>query len=175
MLFGAACLIACGGSPTAVPTSSSVQRATIAPEQRPTDISNQRPTALETSTGRDLPLEADVLAIYHKTGGFAGIDETLTVYQGGLIELTGRTSGDGKSLKLDEPMIQPLRRMLESQEFAELAPAYRASGADQFTYTISARDRSGNMKTVVAVDGAEYPDFLGQLIAMFNQMRQLIK
>lgn len=160
-------LIGCTATPTARPTTAPVERATEAPLQRP--------TAAETSTGRDLPLAPDVLAIYHKSGGIAGIDETLTVYQGGLIELTGRGTGNNKSLKLDEPMLQPVRRMLESQEFADLDTLYRASGADLFTYSISARDRNGNMKTVVAMDGAKYPDFLGQLIAMFDQMRGLLK
>lgn len=173
-------LIACTTSPTAVPTSVPVERATAVPQQQPagagatTEPPLQRPTAAETSTGRELPLAPDVLAIYHKSGGFAGIDETLTVYQGGLVELTGRRLEKPKSVKLDEPMLQPVRRMLESQEFADLEPLYRAEGADQFTYSISARDRNGNMKTVAAIDGAPYPDFLGQLIVMFDQMRKLI-
>lgn len=160
-------LIACAPTPATVPITTPLERATQAPLQRP--------TAAETADGRELPLAPDVLAIYHKSGGFVGLDETLTVYQGGLIELTGRGIENAKSVKLDEPMLQPVRRMLEAQEFANLEPMYRVKGADQFTYAISARDRNGNMKTVVAVDGANYPDFLGQLIAMFEQLRTLIK
>lgn len=167
LLVTTSCLIACAPTPTMIPTTLPVERATTAPLQRA--------TAVETSTGRELPLAPEVLAIYHKSGGFAGIDETLTVYQGGLIELTGRGIENAKSIKLDEAMLQPLRRMLESQEFADLEPLYRAEGADQFTYSISARDRNGNVKTVVAMDGAKYPDFLGQLIVMFDQLRKLVK
>ena len=167
LLATATCLIACAPTHTTVPAATPVERAAGSPPKRP--------TAVETAIGRDLPLAADVLAIYHKSGGFAGIDETLTVYQGGLIKLTGRGIKDAKSVKLDEPMLQPLRRMLESQELADLEPMYRAQGADQFTYAISTRDRNGNMKTVVAIDGANYPDFLGQLIVMFEQLRKFIK
>lgn len=169
-------LAGCAPSPTSEPTIVPVEQATRAPQQRPTagETPLSKPTAVETTTGRDLPLAPDVLAIYRKSGGFAGLDETLTVYQGGLIELSSRTTTENKSIKLDEPMLQPLRRMLESQEFADLEPLYRAVGADLITYSISSRDRNGNMKTVVTMDGATYPDFLGQLIQMFEQLRELV-
>lgn len=172
-------LISCTASPTPIPTEiptiAPVERATAAVQERATAAVQERPTAVETSTGRDAPLDPDVLTIYHKSGGFAGIDETLTIHQGGLVELTSRDSPDVKSVQLDEPMLQPLRRMFESQEFANLEPIYRASGADLFTYTITARDINGNMKTVIAMDGASYPDVLGLIISMLNQIRGQIK
>src|SRR5436190_5547296 len=67
-----------------------------------------------------VPLAPDVLAIYHKSGGIVGIDETLTVSQGGQVELTTR-NGINKSIRADEPMLQPIRRMLEQNEFIQLA------------------------------------------------------
>jgi hypothetical protein len=120
------------------------------------------------------PLGDDILAIYHKSGGIAGIDETLTIHQGGLLELTGR-DGNTKSIQVDEPIIQALRRMLEQKEFSELAPLYQGVGADLFTYTITARDLSGNPKTVTTMDAAKHPDYLGLLIIMLDQLRGHIR
>ena len=108
------------------------------------------------------------------TGGIAGIDETLTVHQGGGLELVQR-GGNAKSVTLDEPMIQPVRRMLEQREFGELAPTYQAVGADLIAYTITARDANGNAKTVTTMDGANPPPYLGQLVAMFEQLRAAVK
>lgn len=174
IFLAAVFLAACAAPPAPTPTTEPPVRATAAPIEQPTDASAQRPTAEATRTERD-PLPPDVLAVYHKSGGFAGLDETTTIYQGGLVEVTGRRLPNGASVKLDEPMLQPVRRMFESQEFADLETSYRALGADLFTYTITARDRNGNMKTVTAMDGSGYPDFLGQLIVMLEQLRDLAK
>ncbi len=119
-------------------------------------------------------LANDKLAIYRKSGGIAGIDETLVVYQDGLLDLTMR-GGNPQTIRVNEPTIQPLRRMLEQKEFADLAPLYEAVGADLFTYTITARVVNGSTKRVTATDAAKYPAYLGQLIAMFEQLRAQVK
>jgi hypothetical protein len=120
-----------------------------------------------------VPLPDDVLVIYHKSGGIAGVDDTLTVHQGGLLELVSR---DGtKSVKADEPMIQPLRRMLEQKDFDSLQPMYQASGADLFVYSITARDSAGRPKVVTTMDTAKHPDYLGLLIAQLEVLRGQVK
>src|SRR5262245_30424552 len=97
LVLGVSFLISCTATPTAIPTEAPVERATEAPQQRPTGVSQERPTAAETSAGREETLDADVLTIYRKSGGFAGIEETLTVHQGGLVELTSRDNPEVKS------------------------------------------------------------------------------
>lgn len=118
------------------------------------------------------PLPDDVLAIYHKTGGIAGVDETLIVHHGGLLEWRSRSAN--KSLKVDEPTVQQLRTMLEDKNFSQLESRYQAAGADLFTYTITARDGNGNVKTVTAMDTAKYPDYLGVLIGMLDNLRAIV-
>jgi len=119
------------------------------------------------------PLAQDVLATFHKSGGVADVDETLTVYHGGVMELVSR-AGTTKSLKVNEPILLPLRDMLEQKEFGALEPVYQAPGADLFVYTITARDLNGTTKSVTTMDGVKNPEYLGLLIGMLEQLRTLV-
>jgi hypothetical protein len=118
-------------------------------------------------------LDTDILVIYHKSGGIAGIDETLTIHQGGVAEWAAR-GANPKSLLLSEPTILPIRRMLEQNEFSDLLPLYAAEGADLIAHTITARDASGKTKVVTAMDGAIKPDHLGLLLVMLENMRAIV-
>ncbi len=119
------------------------------------------------------PQGDDILVTYHKSGGFVGIDETLIVHHGGLLELNTR-QGQSKSLQVNEPVIQPLRRLLEQKDFGELAERYPAPGADLFVYSITARTANGDLKTVTTMDGAKQPEYLGILIGMLEQLRTIV-
>jgi hypothetical protein len=130
-------------------------------------------TTTPTAAAIEVELPPDVLAIHHKSGGIAGIDETLTVYQGGLLELS--TRGEIlKSLMVNEPLLIPLRSTLEQKEFSELEPSYRAVGADLISYTITSWDSQGNAKTITTMDSAKHPDYLDLLIGMFEQLRGIV-
>ena len=155
ILLALALSISCTAAPAPAPPSVPIPTASV-PQTPPSTLSD------------------DVLVIYHKSGGIAGVNDTLTVHQGGLLELVNR-QGEKKSVKVDEAMIQPVRRMLEQKDFGELQPTYSASGADLITYTITARDSRGAPKTVVTMDGAKNPPFLGQLIVMLDQLQAAVK
>ena len=181
--FFCACILFCIALSACNTTAPTLQAPTLAP------IATQTRTLAPTQTPlpkpspaltQDLPkgasdaLDDDVLVIYRKHGGIAGIDETLVVHQGGLLELTQR-GGAKKSAHVDEPQIQIVRRMLEQKDFSELDELYQAAGADLFVYVITARDSSGKPKTVTTMDAANTPPYLGQLIAMLNQLRAQVK
>lgn len=119
------------------------------------------------------PSDDDMLVVYHKTGGIAGVNETLTVSQGGMLELVD-SKGEHKIMQVDEPVIQPIRRMLEQEDFAKLEPQYQAGGADLFVYTVTANTPSGK-KSVTTMDGAKAPAYLEQLIALLDQLRQQVR
>lgn len=164
-------LSACATTPTPVPTAGAPIPTTVPATALPIPTT---PATAVSPIPTALPLAADVLLVYHKSGGIAGLDETLVVHQGGVVELTTRNGGT-KSIQADEAMLQPLRRMLEQKDFGALAPLYQAVGADLFVYTITARDANGQAKTVTTMDSAQTPPFLGQLIAMLDQLRAQVK
>lgn len=165
-------LAACANTAPA-PTRSVSNAATSTADTLPT----QRPPASSTSEldaqATPVTLADDVLVVYRKHGGIAGIDETLVVHHGGLLELTSR--GGKKSVQADGPMIQPLRRMFEQKDFGELEPLYQAAGADLFVYTVTARDTNGKIKTVTTMDAAKTPSYLGVILSMLNQLRAQVK
>lgn len=132
------------------------------------------PTSTSGAQATPVSLGDDVLVIYNRRGGIAGLNETLMVHQGSLLQVK-LPDGTTQTAKVAEPMIQPVRRMLEQKEFSELAPMYQAAGADLITYSVTARDSSGNLKTVTTMDGAQTPPYLGQLIVMLDQLRAQVK
>ena len=132
------------------------------------------PTGSTNAQAAPISLGDDVLVIYNKRGGIAGLNETLLVHQGSLLQVK-MTDGTTKTAKVAEPQMQPVRRMLEQKEFSELAPLYQAVGADLISYTITARDANGNPKTVTTMDGAHPPPYLEQLIVMLDQLRAQVK
>lgn len=153
-------LTACGAAvtPTAAPlATNTAQPPTVAP--------------LPTSTGEPLP--ADVLAIYHKSGCFDGIDDTLTVYSDGTLELVDR-QGTTQRAQADAAQLAALQNLLTQPEFKSLRPLYQAMGADLCVYTITVR-LDGQTFSVTTMDAAETPDFLQQVIAAADRLRNEIK
>lgn len=135
-----------------------------APNNATATLGSQAPAATA------VPLGDDMLVIYQKKGGIAGINETLVVHQDGLLEWSMR-GGAPQALQAEHAALESLRRMLEQKDFDALDNLYQALGADLFTYTITARTSNGSVKTVTTMDGAKTPAYLGQLIAMLEQLR----
>jgi hypothetical protein len=172
-------LAACGGAPTggaaptlAIPTpaaTASQPQPTTPPE--PTALPEQaQPTTAQPQTTPAQPsgeAQGDTLIIYHKTGGIMGLDETLTVYADGRFELADKR-GASQSGQAVPAELDALKQLLASPEFAALDPAYKASGADLFTYQITV---PGTGKTVVTMDGAATPEVLGQVIEKLDALR----
>jgi hypothetical protein len=112
---------------------------------------------------------ADVLAIYHKSGCFDGIDDTLTVHSGGTLELVDR-QGTTQRAQANAVQLAVLQNLLMQPEFRQLRPLYQALGADLCVYTIAAQ-LSGQTFSVTTMDAAETLDVLQQVIAAADRLR----
>jgi hypothetical protein len=141
-------------APTSPPT------ATMPPDVIATKAA---PSAGPAPTGD----ESMILVILHQTGGFIGIDKTLTVYTDGKITLTG--DGGDKEAQVPPSELATLEQLLASPEFAALQPRYHAQGNDLFTYEITVPD-DGKPQTVVTMDGANHPEVLTQVLAELNKL-----
>jgi hypothetical protein len=155
---------------TAAPAQSpeaTAAPATAAPTQPPEATAVVKPSGGDagTPTG-DLQ---GIIVIFKRSGGIAGIDETLTIYEDGRLTLVGR---DRKSTTQVAPdMLSELRRLLATPEFAALSARYSALGADLFTYSITT-SIGGKSQTIVTMDGAENPPILDQVLI---EMGKLLK
>jgi hypothetical protein len=168
-------LVACGGGAisTAPPTLGPIVRDT--PIAVPTQPA--LPTAAAAAPSAEIPPmattqagAANLLISYHKSGGFAGVDETLTVYADGTIEI--RRKNGAISTQADPSDIQALRKLLDSPEFAALQLPIQPPAPDQFIYELTV---SGRAKPIVTVDGADNPPVLREVIDMLEKLKTQAK
>ena len=102
--------------------------------------------------------EQSVLVEFTRTGGFAGFNDALTIYQDGSAVVTRKEFTREITLTADE--LSTIRLLLQDASFGSLQADYppAASGADYFTYTVTYEG-----KTVAAVDTG-VPESLQPLI-----------
>jgi hypothetical protein len=111
----------------------------------------------------------EIVITYRKTGGIAGIDETMTVYADGRLTLTSRSSAV-KQAQATLAEIDQLRQVLGSDDFARLEATYQAVGADLFTYMLIVPG-SPTPRTITTMDAAKNPAVLDQAIAALEQLQ----
>jgi hypothetical protein len=163
-------LAACSGSPagstsTAQPTQSNGTQATQVPE--PTQAPQSDPAQ---PTGQ--PAGQDVIIALQKTGGIAGINETLTVHADGTITVNGR--GGNKEARIATTELGQLQQLLASPDFANLEGSYPATGADLITYRLTISE-GGAQRTIVTMDGAQNPAVLDQVLAELAKLQAQAK
>jgi heat shock protein HslJ len=102
--------------------------------------------------------EKSVLVEFTRTGGFAGFNDALTIYQDGSAVVTRKEFTREITLTADE--LSTIRQLLQDASFGSLQADYppAAPGADYFTYTVTYEG-----KTVTAQDTG-VPESLQPLI-----------
>jgi hypothetical protein len=100
----------------------------------------------------DIPPAPDILVDYQRTGGIAGFDDHLVVFENGQAIYTRRnTPGSPPSgiFYLSDKELAELQRLLEEADFPGLAPHYPAQdpGADYFTYSITYKGKTVTTET----------------------------
>jgi hypothetical protein len=105
------------------------------------------------------------LVSYHRTGGFLGLDDRLSVARNGLAIRTGR-DGVPQEFFLSAADLTELESVLEAADFPSLKDLYRPpfTISDGFTYTLTYRN-----KTVVALEGG-VPTALQAPIAVLDRL-----
>jgi hypothetical protein len=194
LMVGATLLLAaCGAAPTgsaaptqpAAPTNAPAQPAapTAGATQPPEAVAASAPAStaapaensveqVEPSEGDKVLPEGDmngVLVIFKRSGGIAGLDQTLTIYEDGRTTFVGGKSEGAAQVAATD--LSELRRLLASPEFTALDARYPARGADQFIYSITTQ-AGGKTQTVVTMDGAKKPEILNQVLAELGKMLQ---
>jgi hypothetical protein len=168
-------LAACGGGTTgtASPTRGPIVRGTpvaVSTEPAPPTAAVAAPSAETAPISTTQVGVANLLISYHKSGGIAGVDETLTVYADGTIELR-RKSGT-ITAQANPADVESLQALLLSPEFATLQLPVQPAAPDQFAYELTV---PGRTKPIVAVDSADNPAVLSELIAALEKLKTQAK
>lgn len=101
----------------------------------------------ERSTSPISATPPGVVLNFHRTGGIAGVDDRLVVFNNGMAVLS--TKPTGRNFQLSDQELSRIVRLFESAEFYSLEGNYttRHSGADLMRYRITYYN-----KTVIADD-----------------------
>ncbi|SRR6266508_957491 len=145
-------------TPIAVPTQPALPTAATAE-------SAETPPIATTQAGA-----ATLLISYHKSGGIAGVNETLTVYANGTVEI--RDKSGTISTRADPSDIQALDQLLDSPAFAALQLPLQPPAPDQFIYELTVPDRA---KPIVTVDGADNPPVLREVLDVLEKLKTQAK
>lgn len=100
----------------------------------------------------DNPPAPDILVEYQRTGGIAGFEDHLVVFENGQAIYTRREipgSTPAGIFYLSEKEMAELQRLLEEADFPNLASRYPAPvpGADYFTYSITYKGKTVTTET----------------------------
>ncbi|NYT07602.1 MAG: hypothetical protein GKC05_05025 [Methanomicrobiales archaeon] len=101
------------------------------------------------------PQPPGILVQYQRTGGIAGFNDQMVVFENGQV-VYSRNTGSG-TFTLTEDSLGELEELLEAADFPSLAPDYPAEnpGADYFFYVITY-----DGTTVTAETGGEPPELI---------------
>lgn len=110
-----------------------------------------------------------VLVTYSRTGGFAAMQDELTVRSDGDLALSQR-GGVKKRGGAASDEIGRLRDLIGRREFAALPENIRSDGADQFVHAIKTADKS-----VTTNDGADQPQVLRDTLELLQTLMSRCK
>ena len=104
----------------------------------------------------------NVFVQYQRTGGIAGFDDTLVLFENGTAIVDRRSGSATFTLSTEE--LQGLNRQFEDARFLDLAPSYPAAtpGADYFTYTLTYRGHT------VTTEDTGVPEALTPILRELN-------
>jgi hypothetical protein len=118
----------------------------------------------EPETNEHPPTPPGILIDYHRTGGIAGFDDHLVVFENGEAVISTRQSSG--TFVLDSGSLKEIKDLLDQVQFTTLNASYPApsTGADYFSYEITY-----NGHTVITEDTG-VPDRLVPVIRELNEI-----
>lgn len=100
------------------------------------------------------PNSQDPIVVYHRSGGFAGVDETWSIYADGRVQYAGRGTGSTGQLTADQ--LSSLFATLRSIDFTSIKDSYIGADTccDRFIYELTI-NLDGKTKSIKTIDAAE--------------------
>ena len=167
-------LAGCGQAPSAATGSAPLANSILhskAALPSATPAADLAPTEPPVATGLGAQPVGAVLLTCYKSGGIAGVSDTWTVYDSGLVKFEGR-GGATQLIQLEDAELSALQQMVGGPEFAALGARYLTRGADLFAYELQVPVADGALKTIELTLPSNHPAVLDQLIDALEGMRK---
>jgi len=151
-------------TPSAATETPPIAAVKITPS--PTNMPDAPVVADETAAGEAGVGESAVI-VFKRSGGFAGIDETWTIFSDGTVKGPG-----GELRNVDPAQVQAVLDMAQTADFINLADSYVTldTCCDRFFYSVTIR-QGGEVKTVSTMDDApNQPDSLLQVMNAIGEL-----
>ena len=93
------------------------------------------------------PEVPDILVEYKRTGGMAGFQDQMVVFENGQVVYSRKDNGG--TFTVPAETLHRIRALLENADFPALAPHYPAAspGADYFFYSLTYREKTVTTET----------------------------
>lgn len=93
------------------------------------------------------PEVPDILVEYKRTGGIAGFQDQMVVFENGQVVYSRKDNGG--TFTVPAETLHRIRALLENADFPALAPHYPAAspGADYFFYSLTYREKTVTTET----------------------------
>lgn len=93
------------------------------------------------------PEVPDILVEYKRTGGIAGFQDQIVVFENGQVVYSRKDNGG--TFTVPAETLHRIRALLENADFPALAPHYPAAspGADYFFYSLTYREKTVTTET----------------------------
>ena len=131
------------------------------------EAENKISVEIEQSKGEALDDIGDAVIVFHRSGGFAGVDEQWLIYADGRIE-----GPEGVQRQVEPEQVQALLETITTNEFFALDDSYVPldSCCDRFSYELTVR-LDNNQKTIHTIDDApEQPQQLTQILSAVDAL-----
>lgn len=109
---------------------------------------------------------SDIVAIWTRTGGIAGLHEEMTVHADGTLILD--RGGKTQTGQVAPEFLRQLKELVASAAWQNIEPSYGRQSPDAFAYTVEAGGKS-----VQTYDGAQPPEPLAYVLQLLNMMSQM--
>ena len=173
VLILAACTVSSEGSGSLSDLEERAQPAETAAATAVATVTSPAPVCEDlpevTTDGEDgVTVPENAVAVFQKTGGFAGVEETTVIYADGLIK-----NNKGEETEVPPQVVDTFVTTAVDIGFFDLKGNYVPEGhcCDFFNYSLTIRDCE-RVHTVITAEGV--PDLPTELMEIINTVQSLI-
>ncbi len=141
-----------------------------APPTMPSPLATRSPSPLASPLGGQAA-SAEVSVTYHRSGGFAGTDDTWTISADGTVTHQGQTPRTPE--QLNTAQMAELTAAIRAANFMSLEDSYvpKDSCCDRYQYEITVTV-DGHAKTVLTIDAS--PTAPAELTSLVDTLNRLV-